>query len=26
VRTGLPGVAYLRLDPATAWPAQLQAK
>lgn len=26
VRTGLPGVAYLRLDPATAWPAQLQPK
>jgi HlyD family secretion protein len=26
VRTGLPGVAYLRLDPATAWPTQLQAK
>jgi HlyD family secretion protein len=26
VRTGLPGVAYLRLDPATAWPAQLQPR
>jgi HlyD family secretion protein len=26
VRTGLPGVAYLRLDPASVWPAQLQPK
>ena len=24
VRSGLPGVAYLRLDPAVAWPPQLQ--
>jgi HlyD family secretion protein len=24
VRTGLPGVAYVRLDPAVAWPAALQ--
>jgi HlyD family secretion protein len=24
VRSGLPGVAYLRTDPAVAWPAQLQ--
>jgi len=23
VKTGLPGVAYVRLDPNTAWPAQL---
>jgi HlyD family secretion protein len=23
VRSGLPGVAYLRLDPAVAWPPQL---
>ena len=25
VKTGLPGVAYVRIDPAAAWPAQLQA-
>jgi HlyD family secretion protein len=25
VRSGLPGVAYLRTDPAAAWPPQLQA-
>ena len=24
VRTGLPGVAYVRLDPAVAWPPRLQ--
>jgi HlyD family secretion protein len=24
VRSGLPGVAYLQLDPAAAWPPQLQ--
>ena len=24
VRSGLPGVTYLQLDPATAWPARLQ--
>ncbi len=24
VRTGLPGVAYLRLDPNAQWPARLQ--
>ncbi len=24
VKTGLPGVAYVRRDPAAAWPAQLQ--
>ncbi len=24
VRSGLPGVGYVRLDPAVAWPAQLQ--
>jgi HlyD family secretion protein len=24
VRSGLPGVAYIRLDPAVAWPPQLQ--
>jgi HlyD family secretion protein len=24
VRTGLPGVAYLRLDPSVEWPARLQ--
>jgi HlyD family secretion protein len=26
VRTGLPGVAYVRLDPAVAWPAALQGR
>lgn len=26
VKTGLPGVAYVRLDDATPWPAQLQVK
>ena len=26
VRTGLPGVAYVRLDPATPWPQWLPAK
>jgi len=26
VKTGLPGVAYVRLDPNTAWPAQLEVK
>ncbi|MBV8653406.1 MAG: secretion protein HylD, partial [Alphaproteobacteria bacterium] len=25
VRSGLPGVAYVRTDPKAAWPAQLQA-
>jgi HlyD family secretion protein len=25
VKTGLPGVAYVRVDPAAAWPANLQA-
>jgi HlyD family secretion protein len=25
VRTGLPGVAYIKFDPKVAWPAQLQA-
>jgi HlyD family secretion protein len=24
VRSGLPGVAYVRWDPAIAWPAKLQ--
>jgi HlyD family secretion protein len=24
VRSGLPGVAYVRIDPSTAWPPQLQ--
>jgi len=24
VRSGLPGVAYLRADPAVAWPKNLQ--
>ena len=24
VRTGLPGIAYVRLDPSVAWPAQLE--
>jgi HlyD family secretion protein len=26
VRSGLPGVAYVRTDPAIAWPAALQGK
>ncbi len=26
VKTGLPGVAYVRLDPAAPWPAHLQVK
>ena len=26
VKTGLPGMAYVRLDPAAAWPAQLQPR
>jgi HlyD family secretion protein len=26
VKTGLPGVAYVRLDDSTPWPEQLQAK
>ena len=26
VKTGLPGVAYVRLDPAVAWPGRLQVK
>ncbi|MBS0337117.1 MAG: HlyD family secretion protein [Proteobacteria bacterium] len=26
VKTGLPGVAYVRLDPAAAWPARLEVK
>jgi HlyD family secretion protein len=26
VKTGLPGVAYLRLDPNARWPAQLESK
>jgi len=25
VRTGLPGVAYVRTDPSVAWPPSLQA-
>jgi HlyD family secretion protein len=25
VRSGLPGIAYVRIDPAVAWPPQLQA-
>jgi HlyD family secretion protein len=25
VRSGLPGVAYVRTDPSVAWPPQLQA-
>ena len=25
VRTGLPGIGYVRLDPAVAWPARLRA-
>jgi HlyD family secretion protein len=26
VKTGLPGVAYVRLDANTEWPARLQVK
>jgi HlyD family secretion protein len=26
VRSGLPGLAYVQLDPAVAWPSQLQGK
>ena len=26
VKSGLPGVAYVRTDPTTAWPAALQGK
>ena len=26
VRSGLPGVAYVRTDPAVAWPPALQGK
>jgi len=26
VKTGLPGMAYVRLDPAAQWPAQLEVK
>ncbi|HTP46674.1 MAG TPA: HlyD family efflux transporter periplasmic adaptor subunit [Casimicrobiaceae bacterium] len=26
VKTGLPGVAYVRLDPTAAWPAQLEVR
>jgi HlyD family secretion protein len=26
VKTGLPGMAYVRLDPATDWPARLEVK
>ena len=26
VKTGLPGMAYVRLDPKPAWPARLQVK
>jgi HlyD family secretion protein len=26
VKTGLPGVAYVRLDPTREWPANLQAR
>jgi HlyD family secretion protein len=26
VRTGLPGIAYVRLDPKVGWPARLQPK
>lgn len=26
VKTGLPGVAYVRVDPAAAWPAHLQVR
>ena len=26
VKTGLPGVAYVRLDPNAPWPAALQVK
>lgn len=26
VKTGLPGMAYIRLDPAAAWPDHLQVK
>jgi HlyD family secretion protein len=26
VKTGLPGVAYIQLDPQVAWPAKLQGK
>ncbi|MGK7864534.1 hypothetical protein [Falsiroseomonas sp. E2-1-a4] len=25
VKTGLPGIAHVRLDPTTEWPAALQA-
>ncbi len=26
VKTGLPGMAYVRIDPATEWPAELQVR
>lgn len=26
VKTGLPGMAYVRLDPAAQWPAHLEIK
>jgi HlyD family secretion protein len=26
VRSGLPGIAYVRTDPAVAWPTWLQGK
>ena len=26
VKTGLPGMAYVRLDPAAAWPAKLEVQ
>jgi HlyD family secretion protein len=26
VKTGLPGVAYIQLDPQVAWPGKLQGK
>ena len=26
VKTGVPGVAYVKLDPASAWPADLEIK
>jgi HlyD family secretion protein len=26
VKTGLPGVCYVKLDPAAAWPANLQVR
>jgi len=26
VKTGLPGVAYVKIDPAAAWPPHLQVR